>query len=97
MSVDEILFDTEERMEKVLAKLKQDLAGIRTGRTNPGLVDSLRVEVYGSPTPIKAIASVGRPSPRRSSFGRSIRARSRTSKRRCKPVAWVSTRRTTAA
>jgi ribosome recycling factor len=61
MSVEEILLDTEERMEKALAKLKQDLAGIRTGRANPGLVDSLRVEVYGSPTPIKAIASVGAP------------------------------------
>jgi ribosome recycling factor len=50
-------------MEKALAKLKQDLSGIRTGRANPGLVDSLRVEVYGSPTPIKAIASVGAPEP----------------------------------
>ncbi len=35
MSVEEILFDTEERMEKALTKLKQDLAGIRTGRANP--------------------------------------------------------------
>jgi ribosome recycling factor len=61
MSVEEILFDTEERMDKAMAKLKQDLSGIRTGRANPGLVDSLRVEVYGSPTPIKAIASVGAP------------------------------------
>jgi len=63
MTADDILLDTEERMEKALAKLKQDLAGIRTGRANPGLVDSLRVEVYGSPTPIKAIASVGAPEP----------------------------------
>src|SRR5262245_17453632 len=63
MSVEEILLDTEERMEKALAKLKQDLSGIRTGRANPGLVDSLRVEVYGSPTPIKAIAAVGAPEP----------------------------------
>lgn len=63
MSMEEILLDTEERMEKALAKLKQDLSGIRTGRANPGLVDSLRVEVYGSPTPIKAIASVGAPEP----------------------------------
>ena len=39
------------------------LAGIRTGRANPGLVDSLRVEVYGSPTPIKQVASVGAPEP----------------------------------
>jgi ribosome recycling factor len=63
MSVEEILFDTEERMEKALAKLKQDLTGIRTGRANPGMVDSLRVEAYGSPVPIKQIASVSAPEP----------------------------------
>jgi ribosome recycling factor len=63
MSVEEILFDVEERMEKALAKLKQDLTGIRTGRANPGMVDSLRVEAYGSPVPIKQIASVSAPEP----------------------------------
>jgi ribosome recycling factor len=50
-------------MEKALAKLKQDLTGIRTGRANPGMVDSLRVEAYGSPVPIKQIASVSAPEP----------------------------------
>jgi ribosome recycling factor len=63
MTTDEILLDVEERMEKAIRKLKSDLAGIRTGRANPGLVDSLRVEVYGSPVPIKQIASVGAPEP----------------------------------
>ena len=63
MTVDEILLDTEERMEKALGVLKHALAGIRTGRANPGLIDSLKVEVYGSPTPIKGIASVGAPEP----------------------------------
>jgi ribosome recycling factor len=63
MSVDEVLLDAEERMEKAVAKLKEDLTGIRTGRANPGLVDSLRVEAYGSPTPIKQIASVSAPEP----------------------------------
>jgi ribosome recycling factor len=63
MSVEEILLDAEERMEKALAKLKQDLTGIRTGRANPGMVDSLRVEAYGSPVPIKQIASVSAPEP----------------------------------
>jgi ribosome recycling factor len=61
MSVEEILMDAEERMEKALAKLKQDLTGIRTGRANPGMVDSLRVEAYGSPVPIKTVASVSAP------------------------------------
>jgi len=63
MSVDEILLDTEDRMEKALGVLKKNLSGIRTGRANPGLVDSVRVDVYGSPTPIKQIASVGVPEP----------------------------------
>jgi ribosome recycling factor len=63
MSVEEILFDAEERMEKALAKLKQDLTGIRTGRANPGMVDSLRIEAYGSPCPIKQLASVSAPEP----------------------------------
>jgi len=63
MTTDEILMDVEERMEKAIRKFKGDLAGIRTGRANPGLVDSLRVEVYGSAAPIKQIASVGAPEP----------------------------------
>src|SRR6188508_2155324 len=63
MAADDILLDTEERMEKALGVLKHALTGIRTGRANPGLVDSLRVEVYGSQTPIKQLASVGAPEP----------------------------------
>lgn len=63
MSADEILLDVEERMEKAVDVLKHALGGIRTGRANPGLVDSLRVEAYGSPTPIKQLASVGAPEP----------------------------------
>lgn len=63
MTYEEILLDTEERMEKAISVLRSSLAGIRTGRANPGLVDSLRVEAYGSPVPIKQVASVGAPEP----------------------------------
>lgn len=63
MSVEDVLLDSEDRMEKAIEILKKNLGGIRTGRANPGLVDSLRVDVYGSPTPIKQIASVGAPEP----------------------------------
>jgi len=63
MSVDDILFDTEERMEKALGVLKHALSGIRTGRANPGLVDSLRIEIYGSQQPLKGIASISAPEP----------------------------------
>jgi ribosome recycling factor len=63
MSVDEIMMDAEERMEKATSVLKNALAGIRTGRATPGLVDSVRVEVYGSQTPLKQLASIGAPEP----------------------------------
>lgn len=63
MSADSILFDVEERMDKALDVLKHNLSGIRTGRANPGLVDSVRVDVYGSAVPIKTVASVGAPEP----------------------------------
>jgi len=63
VSADDILLDAEERMEKAIQILRHNLTGIRTGRANPGLVDSVRVDVYGSPTPLKQIASVGAPEP----------------------------------
>ncbi len=63
MTSEDILLDVEERMEKAVGVLHSALAGIRTGRANPGLVDSLRVEVYGSQVPIKQLASVGAPEP----------------------------------
>lgn len=59
MSAEEILFDVEERMEKAVEVFKHALAGIRTGRPNPGLVDSLRVEAYGSLSPMKSLGQVG--------------------------------------
>ena len=61
MSIDEILLDAEERLEKAISVLKNDLAGIRTGRANPGLVDSVRVEAYGSLTPFMLLAIVRAP------------------------------------
>jgi len=63
MSVNDVTSDTEERMEKALGVLKNNLAGIRTGRATPGLVDSVRVTVYGSQSPLKQLASVGAPEP----------------------------------
>ncbi len=63
MNADEILMDVEERMEKSVDTLKKNLNGIRTGRANPGLVDTLRVDAYGSPTPIKQVAAVSVPEP----------------------------------
>jgi ribosome recycling factor len=61
MSYDEIVLDTEERMEKAANVLRDEMRGIRTGRASPALVDQLRVEYYGSPTPLRQLAAVSAP------------------------------------
>ena len=63
MTSDEILLDTEERMEKAINVFRDELRGLRTGRATPSLVDSLRVEYYGSPTPLKQLAQISTPDP----------------------------------
>ena len=63
MTSDEILLDTEERMEKAVNVFRDELRGLRTGRATPALVDSLRVEYYGSPTPLKQLAQISTPDP----------------------------------
>ena len=63
MQIDEILLDAEERMEKGVDVFRNSLQGLRTGRASPGLVDSVRVNYYGSPTPIKQMANVSCPEP----------------------------------
>lgn len=63
MTTDEIMFDAEERMEKGVNVFRDELRGLRTGRATPALVDSLRVEYYGSPTPLKQLAQISTPDP----------------------------------
>ena len=63
MTSEEILFDAEERMEKAVEVFKNELRGLRTGRATPALVDNLRVEYYGSPTPLKTLAQINCPDP----------------------------------
>lgn len=63
MDHDEILLDAEERMEKAVQILHGQFQGLRTGRATAGLVDSIRVDYYGSPTPLKQIANISIPEP----------------------------------
>ncbi len=63
MDQDEILLDAEERMDKAVHVFQGQLQGIRTGRATPALVDSIRVDYYGSPTPLKQMANVSVPEP----------------------------------
>ena len=63
MDQDEILLDCEDRMDKAVAVYQGQLQGLRTGRATPALVDSLRVEAYGAPTPLKQLATISVPEP----------------------------------
>ncbi len=55
--------DAEDRMEKALDVFRNGLKGLRTGRATPALLDSIRVDYYGSPTPVNQIANVSCPDP----------------------------------
>ena len=61
MDYDEIMIDVEDRMEKAVDVFRNELRGMRTGRAHPGLVEPIRVDYYGSPTPLKQIASISGP------------------------------------
>ncbi len=63
MNNKQILKDAEERMEKAAGKLRDDLRGLRTGRASPALVENVRVEYYGQPTPLKQLAQISTPDP----------------------------------
>jgi len=63
MTSEEILFDAEERIEKAVAVFRDELRGLRTGRATPALVENIRVEYYGSPTPLKQMAQINTPDP----------------------------------
>lgn len=64
MGIEEIVLEADERMEKSVTLLTEQLRGVRTGRANVGLVDSIRVEYYGSPTPLKQLANLSTPEPK---------------------------------
>ena len=56
--VDEIIDDSEDGMTKAVDAFKRDLARVRTGRANLALFDDVRVEYYGSPTPLNQVATM---------------------------------------
>ena len=62
--IKDILNDAENRMRGAISVLHDDLAGIRTGRASPALVEKLQVEYFGNPTPLQQLASIGVPEPR---------------------------------
>lgn len=64
MDMDTILLDAEERMEKAIGALDREFAKLRTGRASTSLVDNIKVDYYGTPTPISQLASVSVPDSR---------------------------------
>ncbi|MEE8419777.1 MAG: ribosome recycling factor [Dehalococcoidales bacterium] len=62
--VSDTLFSVEEKMEKAVDGLKQDLATIRTGRASPALIEHLKVDYAGSPMPLNQIAGISVPEAR---------------------------------
>lgn len=63
MAVDDVLLDAEERMEKAVEVFAGELRVIRTGTASAGLVENIRVDYYGSPTPIRQLAQIAIPDP----------------------------------
>lgn len=63
-SLKPFLNDATERMQKSLEHFVSESRGIRTGRATPGLIESIRVDYYGSKTPLNQVASVSVPDPR---------------------------------
>lgn len=54
----------EDKMEKTIETLLEDYATIRAGRANPHILDKIRVDYYGTPTPLQQVANVSVPEPR---------------------------------
>lgn len=62
--MNEKLKQFEDKMEKSLRNLEEEYGAIRAGRANPHVLDKLRVDYYGTPTPIQSVANVSVPEPR---------------------------------
>jgi len=64
MANEEILDTMESKMNKAVEFLRQDLAALRAGRATPALLNKIKVDYYGTPTPINQVANVSVPEPR---------------------------------
>jgi ribosome recycling factor len=60
-SVDEVLLEAEEKMEKSTTFLHDEFAGVRTGKASPALVENISVSYYGAPTRLREIAGIATP------------------------------------
>jgi len=63
MSVDDVLLDTEDRMDRTVQVYHDSLRGIRAGTASPGLVEPVKVNYYGALTPLRQMAQISVPDP----------------------------------
>ena len=62
--MDARLVSYEEKMTKTMGNLETEFGSIRAGRANPHVLDKLRVDYYGAPSPIQSVANISVPEPR---------------------------------
>lgn len=62
--IDDVLSELKQQIEKAKEGLKRELAKLRTGRAHAGMLDSIRVDYYGTPTPLSQMATINVPEPR---------------------------------
>jgi len=62
--LDEVLKELRTGIEKAIEALRRDLSKVRTGRAHAGMLDSIRVDYYGTPTPLQQMANISVPEPR---------------------------------
>ena len=62
--IDDALLDATDRMEKALDAFQRDLATVRTGRASPALVEHLKIDYHGTPTPLIQLATISTPDAR---------------------------------
>jgi ribosome recycling factor len=63
-SIEEFLTDAKRRMDTSIDHTRQEFNGIRTGRASVGLLDRITIDYYGTPTPLKNMATINAPEPR---------------------------------
>src|SRR3954468_4489170 len=62
--LNDVLKDLQANLDKGIEAFKRDLGKVRTGRANLGILDGIRVDYYGTPTPLNQVASLNVPDPR---------------------------------
>ena len=62
--IDSVLKDATEKMERTVAGIRHELAGIRTGKASPGLLENLQIDAYESKMPLNQLSTISSPEPR---------------------------------